>query len=335
MEKNKKKIKVKFVGFWKDFDEKDNFIIDILNSHFHVILSEDPEYLFYSVFNDDFIKYDCVRIFITGENVCPDFQMCDYAVGFEHMDFGDRYLRCPFYFFMEEYREDLYAAHQKHLTALDWLSKKTEFCSFVYSNSDADEMRIKIYEALCTYKKVNAGGKVANSYNGRLVDSKRMFELKHKFSIACENCSHSGYVTEKILQSFAAMTVPIYWGAPDVEKDFNKDAFINVGNFSSLEELVDYVRKVDEDETLFRKYLSEPAFSENISLEEMQSKLKSFLYYICNQNSKEAFRRSRILWGRMYQRRYWVYKRAYGFILKLKKVFGQKFVDWIEGTRYD
>lgn len=58
-----KTIKIKFTGFWKNFNANDNFILDILKKNYEVVLSETPEYLFYSVFNDDYIKYDCVRIF--------------------------------------------------------------------------------------------------------------------------------------------------------------------------------------------------------------------------------------------------------------------------------
>lgn len=331
----KKDIKVKFTGFWKEFREEDNFILKILSSDFNVILSEDPDYLFYSVFNDDFIKYDCVRIFITGENICPDFQMCDYAIGFEHMEFEDRYLRCPFYYFVETYQEDLKAAQIKHLIYLEKMPEKTEFCSFVYSNSDSDEMRTRIYEALNRYKGVNGGGRIFNSYEGERVASKREFELKHKFSIACENSSHNGYTTEKILQSFAAVTVPIYWGNPKVGTDFNKAAFIDVNDFSDLEELVSYIKKVDSDQELYQKYLREPAFLENMDINEVQNQVKKFLCYICSQNPEKAFRRSREFWGRTYQRRYWVYKRAYGVVKKLKKIMGRRFAEKIEGHLYE
>ncbi len=331
----KREIKVKFTGFWSGFQEDDNFILNILSRDFHVILSEDPDYLFYSVFNDDFIKYDCVRIFITGENVCPDFQMCDYAIGFEHLEFGDRYLRCPFYYFVETYQEDLEAAQKKHLGYLDKLSEKTEFCSFVYSNSDADEMRTQIYEAINGYKKINSGGRIFNSYGGKRVDSKRDFEAKHKFSIACENSSHKGYTTEKILQSFAAGTVPIYWGNTEVGKDFNKAAFIDANDFSSLGDLVSYIEEVDRDPELYQTYLREPAFPKNVKMEDMQNQVKEFLLSICTQEPEKAFRRSRVFWGRTYQRRYWVYKRSYGVIKKLKKILGKRFAEKIEGHLYE
>lgn len=331
----RKKIKIKFLGFWKSFREENNFIIRTLEKKFEVELSEDPEYVFYSVFNDDFIKYDCVRIFITGENIAPDFQMCDYAVGFERIDFEDRYLRCPFYFFVEEYQEDVQAALKKHEVSQKSLAEKKEFCSFVYSNRGADAMREKIFYALNGYKKVNAGGSVLNSYQGRRVENKRSFEQEHKFSIACENSRHNGYITEKILQSFAANTVPIYWGAADVGKDFNEKAFINVGSFSTLDELVSYIKEVDQDDELYLKYLAEPAFNAETVPEKYIEELEQFLLHIMEQPHDEAYRRNRQLIGKDYERRYWVYKRAYGFLCRLKKILGKRLTEYIEGYKYE
>ncbi|MFR8313282.1 MAG: hypothetical protein ACLVBP_13570 [Ruminococcus sp.] len=56
---------------------------------------------------------NAVRVFFTGENIAPDFQMCDYAIGFERLLFGDRYIRFPFYYGMYEYAKDLKLAEEK------------------------------------------------------------------------------------------------------------------------------------------------------------------------------------------------------------------------------
>lgn len=64
-------------------------------------MSENPDYVFYSVFSNEYLLYpNAVRVFFTGENIAPDFQMCDYAIGFERLLFGDRYIRFPFYYGM-------------------------------------------------------------------------------------------------------------------------------------------------------------------------------------------------------------------------------------------
>ena len=64
-----------------------------------------------------------------------------------------------------------------------------------------------------------------------------------KFSLALENSAFAGYVTEKIMDSFLARTIPVYWGAPDVALDFNRDAFINLADYPNFDAAIDfYVR---------------------------------------------------------------------------------------------
>ena len=47
------------------------------------------------------------------------------------------------------------------------------------------------------------------------------------------------------------------------EKDFNKNCFINVENFSSLEEAVEHIKMIDEDNEIYDRYLTEPIFKNN------------------------------------------------------------------------
>ena len=73
-----KTIKVKFVDFWKGFDPRNNFLMDILKQRYHIELSESPDYLIFSVFGFTNLNYErCVKIFYTGENLTPDFNICD------------------------------------------------------------------------------------------------------------------------------------------------------------------------------------------------------------------------------------------------------------------
>jgi hypothetical protein len=50
----------------------------------------------------------------------------------------------------------------------------------------------------------------------------------YRYSIIMENCISSYYFTEKILNCFAAMTIPIYFGAKEIGKYFNIDGIIQV-----------------------------------------------------------------------------------------------------------
>lgn len=90
-----KKIKLKFSGMGGRFDPENNFIVNILRKNFDVQLSDNPDYLIYSVNSKDYLNYNCVRIFYTAENLVPDFNVCDYGIGFHYLEFGDRYIRFP------------------------------------------------------------------------------------------------------------------------------------------------------------------------------------------------------------------------------------------------
>ena len=76
-----KLIKVAFVDFEPGFVPEKSLLYRILLQNYQVELSKEPEYLIYSNYGERHTRYDCVRIFYTRENVTPDFNFCDYAIG--------------------------------------------------------------------------------------------------------------------------------------------------------------------------------------------------------------------------------------------------------------
>ena len=126
-----KTIKIKFVDFWDGCDVQTLLFYKRLCLYYNVELSENPDYLVYSVFGTEHLKYKkCIKIFYTGENIAPDFNFCDYALGFDYIDFGDRYLRFPIFYL---YKKDMLLCEKKHLNNDEILQEKNDFCSFVYS----------------------------------------------------------------------------------------------------------------------------------------------------------------------------------------------------------
>ena len=57
-----KKIKIDFVDFWDGFDKYNNFITDVLKTKYELIISEQPDYIFYSNFGFQHLNVSCVRI---------------------------------------------------------------------------------------------------------------------------------------------------------------------------------------------------------------------------------------------------------------------------------
>lgn len=200
-------INLNFCDFWKGFDKENNFFINLLRTKHTVNISDKPDFIIYSVFGFEYLKYDYIRIFYSGENFTPDFNLCDYAMGFDWITFDNRYLRLPLYYLYKDSYKKVLANRQYSINDI----KDRKFCNFIYSNSGADKNRSDFFEALTKYKYVHSGGKYLNNIGGR-VDDKLAYQKQFKFSIAFENSSTNGYTTEKIIHAKAAGTVPIYWG---------------------------------------------------------------------------------------------------------------------------
>ena len=291
-------IKVKFVDGMQNFYIR-KVILDILNRNFDTVIECDtPDFLFYSVFGYEHLNYECVRIFWTGENIRPDFNMCDYAIGFDYITYEDRYLRCPLY---SIYSEKLELVNNKHLQSDADIEKRDKFCNFIYSNGNAANERDMFYELLSQYKSIDSGGKHKNNI-GYFVDDKIAFQSNYKFSIAFENSSTNGYVTEKIIDAFAAGTIPIYWGSPRIAEEFNEKAFVNCHAFDCMGDVIAHVKKIDNDEMLFRNYIKEPAL--NLDSKEHLDNLEKFLVYIFRQKVEDSYRRLRVVRGEAYQTSY-------------------------------
>lgn len=286
----KKTLKIKFV----DFNEGATAIkvmFQALRERYEVELSDNPEWLVFSVFGNENLRYNnCVKIFFTGENYTPDFNLCDYALGFEYMDFGDRYIRFPLWAL---YPQDTDPMLNKHKNVR--LSDKTDFCSFVVSNPHGNKARAQFMDELSKYKTVHSGGRWHNNVGGP-VEDKMVFQKTHKFSMAFENACHPGYTTEKIVQSFAAQTIPIYWGDPRVAETFNTNAFINCNDYPNWESVIERVKEIDQDDTLWQKMMETPALKDPQIVECIKKEAKEFLYHIFDQEPEVAKRFSRDYW---------------------------------------
>jgi hypothetical protein len=288
-------VRIGFSDFWGPNTEPEQVFTRLLSKHFDVEVSRSPDYLFHSVFSFDFLDFDGVRIFYSGENWFPDFNLSDYAMGFEWLELGDRYLRLPVYVFSATFQTLLGPKPD----AATLLGEKTGFCSFVYSNKNADPRRAELFHALSGYRRVDSGGRTLNNV-GHRVEDKLAFARARKFAIAYENSSAIGYTTEKLVDAMAAGTIPIYFGNPEVGREFNPRSFVNVHDFPSFDAVVAEVARLDRDDRSYVEKLSQPWFEPGReSLRDWEDRLERFLVRIVSQPPAQALRRNR---GRFYDR---------------------------------
>lgn len=124
----KKPVKrVKYVGFWTDFDPREFFITHILQEKYELIECEEPDYIICSTFGKlpyEYCAYPQVRIFYSGENFSPDFNLVDYAIGSDNIQFGDRYFRHS-----DGFSRELEVKDRNYQTGL--LAEKDLFANFI------------------------------------------------------------------------------------------------------------------------------------------------------------------------------------------------------------
>jgi len=256
---NRRKIKIFFTDFWAaNYDQENNFFSEILKKRFNIEIDPDnPDILIYSLNGENHKKYSCIKVLFVGENIRPNYNLCDFSISFDYSINNGRNLRLPLYVLYKEVDRLIKTPEQIEKI----LSEKRKFCNMLVSNPNA-KFRIDFFRKLSEYKKVDSGGKVENNIGYRVKD-RFEFVKQYKFTLAFENTSYPGYTTEKIVQPVKAGSIPIYWGNPLVHLEFNPKSFINVMNFKSPEHAIEYIAKVDNDTDLYRQILEEPFFYGN------------------------------------------------------------------------
>ena len=301
-----KTLNVKCIGFGEDLN-KSNFILDILSQRYNIVHSNKPDWVICSVFPDyyAYTKYDCPRIFFSGENIAPDFNVVDYAISFNRMNFEDRYISYPLclvYHLIGKNGEFIDISNRGlSIDDKNILENKDIFCNFIYSKQSENNIRESFFEQLNSkYKPVASAGKYLNNIPGgnplagrHGSDSKIDFQKRCKFTIAFENEQANGYCTEKIVDAFVANTIPIYFGAPYVNEIFNPEAFINVSDFNNYDDVIEYISKLDNDDDAYMKMLTAPIFTDPTLPQKRYNELCEFLHNIFDQEPSNAIRRSR------------------------------------------
>ncbi|PUD37955.1 fucosyltransferase [Helicobacter pylori] len=274
---HKAPLKIAVANWWGDEEIKEfkkSVLYFILSQRYTITLHQNPNKPQDLVFSNPLgsarkiLSYkNTKRVFYTGENEVPNFNLFDYAIGFDELDFRDRYLRMPLYYDRLHHKaesvNDTTAPYKIKPDSLYTLKKpshhfkenhpnlcavvndesdplKRGFASFVASNPNAPK-RNAFYEALNSIEPVTGGGSVRNTL-GYNVKNKSEFLSQYKFNLCFENSQGYGYVTEKIIDAYFSHTIPIYWGSPSVAQDFNPKSFVNVHDFKDFDEAIDYVR---------------------------------------------------------------------------------------------
>jgi GR25 family glycosyltransferase involved in LPS biosynthesis len=243
-----------------------------------------PNILLFGPFGEKW-KDQCLasipKVHFTGENTAPI--MADKVflnLGYPHADFVDeRYIRLPLWMLeIDWFGADVEKIVNPKPLPLDRclkvypeeISHKQRFCAFVVTNP-CNPVRNSAFHWLSQYKKVDSAGRLFNNIGDEIFAGlgggggelkKHEFLKKYKFCLAYENASAQGYTTEKLLHAKVAGCIPIYWGDPKVERDFDPKGFLDARKFTTPEELIEAVRKIDTNPSEYLKLFATPALDD-------------------------------------------------------------------------
>lgn len=304
---NKPTINVKLVNTY----EKDVTlpIAQALDERYNVQLNDkDYDIVIYSVFHDDrdrikSLKEDSekIKFFYTYEAALPNLNDYDLTLGFDHIN-DPKYIRFPFYINRWKSKlttENIKGNQRAELGTckpnkpvfacflvtngglkMHWLSKTTDI--------DGTVARDSLFHKLSEYKKVESGGKHLNNI-GRIVPHEETQEWlgRCKFIIAYENQSYNGYITEKPFQAYFAGSVPIYYSSQSAVQDINKDAVIFAPDFKDEGEVVEYIKKVDQDDDLYCKIWNQNLITDpDMAYDNYTAKIKQKIFEILDSKLK-------------------------------------------------
>jgi hypothetical protein len=185
---SRRQIKIDLLDFWfpntleaKMRNSVYIFLERLLEPNYELQITDDPQFLIYSAYGGSHVQYDkCVKIFITPENVRPNFSECDYAFTFDHLQ-HPRHFRLPLYRIDLNYPKVRGYRHPQQIQ-----SRKSKFCCFIVSNPNA-QFRIDFFHKLSAYNHVDSAGKHLNNVGYHIPVTpwdKLAFMQPYKFCIA-------------------------------------------------------------------------------------------------------------------------------------------------------
>jgi hypothetical protein len=278
------------VNFWEgafDGDFLDYFFNICFDGVTYTDNPHEADLVVTSVFGNVYTDPSKTLAFI-GENIRPNFVHYSHSLSFDYDTYGARNCRLPLWYarlawdgFEQKPRRDNHHNHGyeqlipiKQLTQprkLD-IKAKDKFCVLIANN--AEGLRVNLFNSISQYKQVDGYG---NMFGNPLRKSKFALLPEYKFCLCPENSVYDGYVTEKLIDAYAGLTVPLYSGDTSVAEDFNYKAFLNYQETKNMGNFVEYVRGWDNNDEMYKYTYEQPLLLQEPKLDDAIAFVRSIV----------------------------------------------------------
>ena len=258
------RVRLALHGFWSGFS-----LAGLQAAHPYLRLKYDlaecglqPDVHFISVFGPDGHRLRDAReialpgdgrptVFYTGERVSPGDGRFDWSISFDES--SDRNLYLPGWVRALNRRGLSPGSLIRQTTRPAAAASGRRGCAYIFRRRTA--LREAFFDRLAARMAVVSPGDSRNNCRriGRTPEEKAAFLRHFRFNVAFENEPFPGYLTEKIVDAFAAGCVPIYYGDPYVERAFSPEAFIHVRGEPDFGASIERILTVDRDPSLLAK----------------------------------------------------------------------------------
>ncbi len=295
-------IKIKYLGFdygWPDFRKSNPISKSLEDKHLDVDDINEAQIIvigsFLSIHEfNSILNYSGKKILYLSEpvnNLQPCFfssfifknKIYDVVTGCITNDLEKNWFKHSLYRISFTFNENIFNDVNRYVkeTSLD-----KNYCALV-NRHDWGDCRVKIYNRLIKYGKVDCPGVLLNNMSNEHVNRVGIpkFLNDYKFYICCENFgnSHPGYITEKLMGCCLGGAIPIYYGSLDRDDKeiFNEDRilFVDLNNLDGLE---NKVLELVNNREKFEQFYRQDVFKENAyeKLMAMDDNLKRMLKHI-------------------------------------------------------
>ena len=135
----------------------------------------------------------------------------------------------------------------------DIFRRKTKWAAWLVSKCTTPSMRDRFVEKLRKYGlPVDIYGYCGKPLKTNLTE---LLNNQYKFYLSFENSMCVDYITEKFFKYFNYDTILVVRGGADYKKLLPRNTFIDTAEFKSFKHLVDYIKDVGNNQTLYTTYL--------------------------------------------------------------------------------
>lgn len=231
------------------------------------------------------IRNNAKQIWISGENIRAPHAGYDLTISFDTDSYGGSNIYWPYIFENLDWglRPAADEAGKINSRGVPLLSPESVarrrdsnvssrpgfVCAFI---GNPEPIRLRAIDALRKYGEIDVFG----SAFGRPVISKSEIAKDYRFVLSFENDVYPGYVTEKVLETYACGAVPL-WRGLDSAGVLNPEALVNALDFSDLDAFAGHVGLLDSQPGILNGMSSLPLLKEAPSLVPLVSAMQNVL----------------------------------------------------------